>query len=148
MELPPEEPVVANIKVDTTPIIEYDFRYGPRLMSSTKISVNGGDPVSPVEHFDATSQRSINKTRRVYLHYTAWCPYCKKMKPLWERVKETLGTSGIEFYEVDEDVAKTPGITGYPTIQMLDENGNRRYYGGQIDYKQLLDWVAAAGGAY
>ncbi len=70
------------------------------------------------------------------------------MKPLWERVKETLGTSGIEFYEVDEDVAKTPGITGYPTIEMLDENGNRRYYGGQIDYKQLLDWVAAAGGSY
>lgn len=138
MELPPQKPDVTDIYIDAAPIVAVDHRYGPRLISNASIKV------SAKEGFDPVYKRQVNKTRHVYLHYTNWCGFCKKMKPVWERVKEALSTSGIEFHEVDEDIAKTPGINGYPTIEMLDENGYRRLYSGQIDFAQLRNWVAAA----
>lgn len=82
----------------------------------------------------------INNTRKVYLHYTNWCGYCKKMKPVWESVKTTLNETGIDFYEIDEDIAKTPGVNGYPTIFMIDENGFRHQYPGNIDFEKLRAW--------
>jgi thiol-disulfide isomerase/thioredoxin len=85
----------------------------------------------------------INNTRRVYLHYTNWCGFCTKMKPVWAQVKETLAESAIEFYEVDEDVAKTPGVNGYPTILMIDENGYRHQYPGGSDFTTLREWCVA-----
>lgn len=83
----------------------------------------------------------LNNTRRVYLHSTNWCPHCKTMKPVWEQVKIAVAESNIEFYEIDEDVAKTPGINGFPTIRMLDEYGQRRQYPGGADFEQLRRWV-------
>lgn len=85
----------------------------------------------------------INNTRKVYLHYTEWCGYCKKMKPVWEQVKTVLSETGIEFYEIDEDVAKTPGVNGYPTILMIDENGFRSQYPGASEFEQLRAWCVA-----
>jgi len=82
----------------------------------------------------------INNIRRVYLHYTNWCGYCKQMKPIWGSVKTALEDTGIEFYEIDEDVAKTPGVNGYPTILMIDENGFRHQYPGHIDFEKLRAW--------
>lgn len=98
-----------------------------------------GEPNLQAEHF--TSQ--INNTRRVYLHYTDWCGYCKKMKPIWAQVKETLAESMIQFYEIDEDVAKTPGVNGYPTILMIDENGYRHQYPGGIEFESLRAWCVS-----
>jgi thiol-disulfide isomerase/thioredoxin len=85
----------------------------------------------------------INNTRRIYLHYTNWCGYCKKMKPVWEQVKSVLADTALEFHEIDEDVAKTPGVNGYPTILMIDENGFRHQYPGPSDFEQLRAWCVA-----
>lgn len=93
-------------------------------------------PVQMIERF--TDQ--INNTRRVYLHYTNWCGFCKKMKPIWAQVKGTLAETALEFYEIDEDVAKTPGVNSYPTILMIDENGFRHQYPGAYDFEQLRSW--------
>jgi thiol-disulfide isomerase/thioredoxin len=83
----------------------------------------------------------INNTRRVTLHYTQWCGYCKNMKPIWEQVKLATAASGILFNEIDEDVARTPGVTGYPTIIMLNERGERSKYDGPADFATLRAWV-------
>lgn len=85
----------------------------------------------------------INNTRRVYLHYTNWCGFCKKMKPIWAQVKETLAETAVEFYEIDEDVAKTPGVNSYPTILMIDENGFRHQYPGAYNFEQLRSWCVS-----
>ena len=82
----------------------------------------------------------INNVRRVYLHYTNWCGYCKQMKPVYASVKDSLKDTGIEFYEIDEDLAKTPGVNSYPTILMIDEHGFRHQYPGQIDFESLRAW--------
>ncbi len=83
----------------------------------------------------------INDRRRVYFHYTNWCPYCRTMKPVWEMVRENLATTGIEFTAVNEEIAKTPYITAYPTIIMLTEKGKRVKYPGAPDYGKLRQWI-------
>lgn len=89
----------------------------------------------------ALVNRKINHTRRVTLHSVKWCPHCVIMRPIWEQVKVAVAGSGIIFTEVDEDIAKTPGINGYPTIMMLDENGQRSKYPGMPDFQTLRAWV-------
>lgn len=93
------------------------------------------------EHMDTI----INKTRTVTLHYTNWCHYCKLMKPVWERVKASCKDSGIDFREVDEDIAKDPVIaeSGYPTILMISKNGRVSKYPGEPDFVKLRAWVLA-----
>jgi hypothetical protein len=65
------------------------------------------------------------------------------MKPIWEQVKIATATSGIIYKEVDEDKAKTPGVTGYPTIAMIDEHGKRSIYPGPPDFNQLRNWIVS-----
>ena len=89
------------------------------------------------------SEKMLNNTRRIYLHSVEWCPHCKTMKPVWDSVIAATAGSGIIFTDVDEDKAKTPGINGYPTIIMLDENGYRHKYTGGPDFNKLRNWVVA-----
>jgi hypothetical protein len=63
------------------------------------------------------------------------------MKPVWNQVKAATVNSGIRYAEIDEDVAKTPGITAYPTIMMVAENGRATRYDGPADYDALLAWA-------
>lgn len=85
----------------------------------------------------------VNKTRVVTLHSVGWCPHCKVMKPVWDRVVAASSGSGIVFKESDEDVTKTPGITGYPTIRMLTEQGTTIQYSGGPNYDNLRRWILA-----
>lgn len=92
---------------------------------------------------------TVNTTRLVTLHVTSWCVRCRIWKPVWDRVKEackaevTPGGSGIVFWVIDEDKAKTPGVTEYPVIYMLDEWGKRHQYFGPPDFERLRNWVTA-----
>ena len=75
----------------------------------------------------------------VRLHYTNWCPWCKKMKPIWEESKKSLGNI-IHFEENDEDIQKTSGIAGYPTI-LLHSQGRVYKYDGKLDVNHLNNWI-------
>lgn len=92
---------------------------------------------------DLRKEHLVNSTRQVTLHYVNWCPHCRVMKPIWERVKMATNGSGIIFKEVDEEVAKTPGITGYPTILMIDEAGHKHQYDGVPDFIRLRNWIVS-----
>jgi thiol-disulfide isomerase/thioredoxin len=87
--------------------------------------------------------RLINQSRTVTLHYTNWCGACKMMKPVWNDVIMKTKNQGIVFVEVDEDIAQTPGIEGYPTIRCLDRNGRTYQYPGGPDFESLLTWVVS-----
>jgi thioredoxin family protein len=94
----------------------------------------------------------LYRPRVITLHYTNWCPACKATKPVWESVKlyvQSLqnkpqeGNSQmpfVQFVQVDEDVAHTPGISSYPTI-MMNDNGVAYKFDGVRDYNTLLTWV-------
>jgi thiol-disulfide isomerase/thioredoxin len=85
----------------------------------------------------------INLNRVVTLHYTNWCHYCKLMKPVWSQVEAATAGSGIIFKTVDEDVTKTQGINGYPTIRMVTETGELTEYTGTADFATLRNWVVS-----
>lgn len=85
----------------------------------------------------------VNLNRVVTLHYVNWCPHCKNMMPIWERVKQATVDSGIIYKEIDEDVAKTPGIKAYPTIRMVTERGDMVDYTGGPNFTTLRNWVVS-----
>lgn len=92
--------------------------------------------VSRSEHF-------TNGSRRVTLHYVDWCPHCRTMKPIWFTVKNQTKNTGIVFKEVNEEITKTPGITSYPTILMITENGSTVQYNGPSDVNRLRNWITS-----
>lgn len=85
----------------------------------------------------------INSHRKVTLHYTNWCGYCKQMRPIWDRVVRSSNGNGIIFEEVDEEKAKNPYITAYPTILMVGRDGRVLQYSGEPDFEKLRAWVLA-----
>jgi thiol-disulfide isomerase/thioredoxin len=67
----------------------------------------------------------------LYLFYTTWCPHCKTTKPIWEKLKNKVGNSGVKgvkinFIEIDcdkdKDTANKFKVEGYPTIKMVHNN--------------------------
>jgi len=97
---------------------------------------------------ESFGDRIVNKSRVVRLHYTNWCGACKLMKPVWAQVKASASGSGIIFQELDEDMAKSPGITSYPTICSIDIYGKTLVYKGGPVFDDLLRWVMAPTPAY
>lgn len=78
----------------------------------------------------------------IYYHYTAWCGYCKKMKPLWDEVKAEMSNDAF-FLANDEDQTQTPGVNSYPTI-IAHMNGEKIKYDGGYNKKELLAFVRNA----
>lgn len=76
----------------------------------------------------------------VTLYYADWCPYCQRMKPVWNRVKSENQTPWMIFREVDGDVQDTPGISGYPTVRAVVSGVTYQYPGG-ADYNKLSSWI-------
>ena len=83
----------------------------------------------------------LNPRRKVMLHHTPWCGYCKRLMPIWNVVKKDLRDTNIEFNEINEDIAKTEGIKTYPTIVMIDEYGHRHVYENIRTVEDIKNWV-------
>jgi len=113
---------------------------------------------APVNNGDAANANSVNDTANantatnegaissnkptIYYHYTTWCGYCKKMKPIWADVKSEMGNVAF-FIALDEDVAKTPNISSYPTV-MAHVNGQQIKYDGGYTKNELVVFVQNA----
>jgi len=72
--------------------------------------------------------KSASKNAEVIFFYTAWCPYCKKARPEWDKFKQrwneqSLSGATVIITEVDcdkdEPLANKYDITGYPTIKCI-----------------------------
>ena len=72
------------------------------------------------------------------LHYADWCGHCKRVKPIWSKIKG----SGIKskMLEVDEETSHTPGVKSYPTI-IKYHKGIVTVYKGEREEFALRQWL-------
>lgn len=83
----------------------------------------------------------INDHVTIRFHYTSWCAYCKIIWPVWDKLKKNINFDYIVFEEIDEDIAKTPGIYKFPTILKVTRYGKVVEYNGTIDYDKLYKFI-------
>lgn len=80
----------------------------------------------------------VNGSRTVTLYTVDWCPWCKKMAPIWDRVRTDLAGQ-VKFVTI-ENPHPSP-VTQYPTIRMIDEFGKQHDYAGPPEFTALRTWI-------
>jgi thiol-disulfide isomerase/thioredoxin len=96
------------------------------LASGRANAATGGVIELTPENFTKEVEQSKNAVFVEF--YAPWCPYCKRLEPIWEELPEKLSAAGsktrVARMNVDTytDYAKAYAVTGFPTL-MLFENG-------------------------
>lgn len=86
-----------------------------------------GEPLKPSEYKIGIEFNKAMKGKKpiLALFYADWCHYCIKFMPVYQELSEKYKDS-IEFSKVNvedpkyEDIVKNIGITGFPTVYILD----------------------------
>lgn len=89
-----------------------------------------------VSNREFTQQETINNTE-LYFMFAEWCPYSKKVMPIWNKLKEKYNRKKVNNYavifkeldgdknekEIDEFSKRfNKKIDGYPTIILIKQN--------------------------
>ena len=98
---------------------------------------------SPADDPSESGGGSASKGQaQLYLFHTKWCPYCKKLWPIWDNVKTQLDRKifngfQLSFVEIDGDKqeadlnyfeaeflkdAEKKKVDGFPSIYLIKEN--------------------------
>jgi protein disulfide-isomerase-like protein len=87
----------------------------------------------------------------VVLFKTEWCGHCKTTKPEYEKATSALNgkknSSGktIRFEKVDcdenKELGKEFGVSGYPTIKILNDDGSQDDYDGARSFEGLKKYL-------
>lgn len=128
-----------------------DIAHGERsrqLLTGSLANAHIPDPGSVTTYVDVPPPArdgerlpaALMPLRTITFHGTAWCTGCALMTPAWNKLRQEV--PGIVYVDVNEDVAKTPGIMGYPTIILRDPIGTTQYR-GPPDYEHLRRWATA-----
>lgn len=72
------------------------------------------------------------------------CPWCIRLKPVMNQVAATLG-SVIPAYKVDagHPLARTYGVSGFPTIVYVDNTGASFTYRGERTVDAITGFVCS-----
>lgn len=111
-----------------------------------------------IHFYQGTLAEAIKKSKQenkpVFVDVSAsWCGYCKKLKRNGFSDKEVGSYFNDHFINVSIDgergegpsVAKQYNVQGYPTLFVLDKEGNVLLYSsGYMDKEQLLNFALAA----
>lgn len=72
------------------------------------------------------------------------CGHCKALAPEWAKAAKTLSSSPVKLAKVDctvnNGLAKTYGIKGFPTIKFLRDGKVMDYNGGRTE-SEIVTWV-------
>ena len=118
--------------------------------------VTGGDEDHPdclVEYYAKLREKMEKKDPDmkdktiVQMHYTDWCMYCKKIKPVWKKLKRAAPHNPklkhVKLVQLDQDVCVVPGIKSVPTLIKQTPDGKLTKYTGEKNYKELFNWVSS-----
>ena len=97
------------------------------------------------EYIKSETSKSVD----LYLFYTEWCPHCKKAMPEWSNLKQSIGDSQVNGYDVnfievdcekEKALADQFKVEGYPTIKMV-KDGQTIEYDARPDTNTLIKFL-------
>ena len=87
----------------------------------------------------------------VVLFKTDWCGHCQKMAPHFDKATSALDGSKdsngktLRFVKVDcdenKELGKQFGVSGYPTIKILNDDGTQDDYDGARSFEGLKKYI-------
>ena len=84
-----------------------------------------------------------NPKELVYFHMTG-CGHCKKFNPVWERFSQNYnGNLKLKKLERKEagDLLQKYEVKGFPTVLLIDEQGNKKEFQGDRTIQGLESFV-------
>ena len=89
----------------------------------------------------------------VALFKTEWCGHCQKMAPHFDKaISELAGSKNskgktVRFEKVDcdenKELGKQYGVSGYPTIKILNDDGTQDDYDGARSFEGLKKYLVS-----
>ena len=87
----------------------------------------------------------------IALFYAEWCGHCVKFKPHFEKAMSELNGSKnskgktVRFVKIDcdenKELGKQFGVSGYPTIKILSDDGTQDDYDGARSFEGLKKYL-------
>jgi thiol-disulfide isomerase/thioredoxin len=81
----------------------------------------------------------------IMLFFADWCPHCKKVKPIWENLRDKLDGKNIVFKEIDcsndNPLKDKYTISGYPTFILINKNNKPVYFDGNPTQENLEAFI-------
>jgi thiol-disulfide isomerase/thioredoxin len=85
---------------------------------------------------------TLNSAMTVEYHYSDSCGYCRVFTPIWNDLTNLQAkVPNLRMHAINEDETPTPGVTGVPTIVMIDYTGHTYKYGGELSYDAVEAWI-------
>ena len=118
-------------------------RISPSWIANDEYDQKDPDEPTDTPADDGGASGSATKGQaQLYLFHTKWCPYCKKLWPIWDNVKTQLDRKifngfQLSFVEIDGDKqeadlnyfeaeflkdAEKKKVDGFPSIYLIKEN--------------------------
>lgn len=114
--------------------LKYKTKYLNLKNQENKFTMSGGGP-------------SITKPT-LYLFKSETCPYCIRIKSLWEKLQNNseLQKKNIDFVTYDNILNKDKmnifgAIKGYPTIMFQVDNNTVKEYQGKRDEQSIISFI-------
>lgn len=88
----------------------------------------------------------LEKHKNLFIKfYAPWCGHCKQLAPKWEEMSGEFSVMPVA--EVDctthTEICGKYGISGYPTIKLLQSNGAVMDYDGPREKQDMMQWAEA-----
>jgi thioredoxin 1 len=79
--------------------------------------------------------------KKIFLFTAEWCPGCKTLEPVMDRVRDAGVTVEKINIDYESDRARAANVMSIPTV-VLAENGQeiRRFVGAKT-YEQVLEFI-------
>ncbi|ORX55239.1 hypothetical protein BCR36DRAFT_581283 [Piromyces finnis] len=117
-----------------------NLKYGYKRLSEEKLTAdlsekvpleigeknNKINPEGQIVHLtDETFQDAIDKSTWFIMFHAPWCGHCRRFAPTWEefaaKMKNKMNIGKVDC-TVYTDICNKYGVTGYPTLKIIDQH--------------------------
>ena len=79
--------------------------------------------------------------KQIFLFTAEWCPSCKTLEPVMDKINATVMPVGKINIDYEIDRTKSANVTSIPTV-VLAENGQEiKRFVGDKTYEQVLEFI-------